>query len=59
MWLGVTKYSKNCVTSLPSEFRPIYEAATFGTPIPPNMPPTKLAVDGKHVVFLKFLFNIN
>ncbi|XP_060713707.1 fer-1-like protein 4 [Tachysurus vachellii] len=45
MWLGITKYSKNCVTTLPSEFRPIYEAATFGTPIPPNMPPTKLAVD--------------
>ncbi|KAK3536663.1 hypothetical protein QTP86_015460, partial [Hemibagrus guttatus] len=45
MWLGITKYSKNCVTSLPSEFRPVYEAATFGTPIPPNMPPTKLAVE--------------
>ncbi|XP_066527462.1 fer-1-like protein 4 [Hoplias malabaricus] len=45
MWLGITKYSKNCVTSLPAEFRPIYEAATFGTSLPPNMPPTKLAVE--------------
>uniref|UniRef100_A0A3B1KAX2 Fer-1 like family member 4 n=1 Tax=Astyanax mexicanus TaxID=7994 RepID=A0A3B1KAX2_ASTMX len=45
MWLGVTKYSKNCVTSLPAEFRPVYEGATFGTPLPPNMPPTKLAVE--------------
>ncbi|KAL6464660.1 hypothetical protein MHYP_G00269770, partial [Metynnis hypsauchen] len=45
MWLGITKYSKNCVTSLPAEFRPIYEVATFGTPLPPNMPPSKLAVE--------------
>ncbi|XP_076863627.1 fer-1-like protein 4 [Brachyhypopomus gauderio] len=45
MWLGVTKYSKNCVMSLPAEFRPVYEGATSGTPIPPNMPPTKLAVE--------------
>ncbi|XP_017548337.1 fer-1-like protein 4 [Pygocentrus nattereri] len=45
MWLGITKYSKNCVTSLPAEFRPIYEGATFGTPLPPNMPPSKLAVE--------------
>ncbi|TSK16233.1 Fer-1-like protein 4 [Bagarius yarrelli] len=45
MWLGVTKYFKNCVTSLPTEFRPMYETTTFGTPIPSNMPPTKLAVD--------------
>uniref|UniRef100_A0A672KT84 Fer-1-like protein 4 n=1 Tax=Sinocyclocheilus grahami TaxID=75366 RepID=A0A672KT84_SINGR len=25
MWLGITKYAKNCVTSLPAEFRPINE----------------------------------
>lgn len=46
MWLGITKYAKNCVTSLPAEFRPIYEEATSGTLIPRNMPPTKLAVEG-------------
>uniref|UniRef100_A0A4W4DYS2 C2 domain-containing protein n=1 Tax=Electrophorus electricus TaxID=8005 RepID=A0A4W4DYS2_ELEEL len=45
MWLGITKYSKNCVTSLPAEFRPIYEGVAFGTSIPPNMPPTKLVVE--------------
>uniref|UniRef100_A0A8C1STD0 Fer-1 like family member 4 n=1 Tax=Cyprinus carpio TaxID=7962 RepID=A0A8C1STD0_CYPCA len=31
MWLGITKYAKNCVTSLPAEFRPIYEEATSGS----------------------------
>nr|XP_021335523.1 fer-1-like protein 4 [Danio rerio] len=45
MWLGITKYAKNCVTSLPAEFRPIYEDATSGASIPRNMPPTKLAVE--------------
>uniref|UniRef100_A0A673IGM9 Copine-3-like n=1 Tax=Sinocyclocheilus rhinocerous TaxID=307959 RepID=A0A673IGM9_9TELE len=45
MWLGITKYAKNCVTSLPAEFRPIYEEATSGASIPRNMPPTKLAVE--------------
>ncbi|KAG1949657.1 fer-1-like protein [Pimephales promelas] len=45
MWLGITKYAKNCVTSLPTEFRPIYEEATLGTLIPRNLPPTKLAVE--------------
>uniref|UniRef100_A0A8C1SR92 Fer-1 like family member 4 n=1 Tax=Cyprinus carpio TaxID=7962 RepID=A0A8C1SR92_CYPCA len=34
MWLGITKYAKNCVTSLPAEFRPIYEEATSGASIP-------------------------
>ncbi|XP_051958046.1 fer-1-like protein 4 isoform X2 [Xyrauchen texanus] len=45
MWLGITKYAKNSVTSLPAEFRPIYEEATSGVSIPRNMPPTKLAVE--------------
>uniref|UniRef100_A0A672KVK3 Fer-1-like protein 4 n=1 Tax=Sinocyclocheilus grahami TaxID=75366 RepID=A0A672KVK3_SINGR len=31
MWLGITKYAKNCVTSLPAEFRPINEEATSGS----------------------------
>lgn len=52
LWLGVTKYSKNSVTSLPAEFRPIYETATFGMPIPPNIPPATLAVDGESNVSL-------
>lgn len=46
MWLGITKYAKNCVTSLPSDFRAVYEEATAGALIPRNMPPTKLAVEG-------------
>lgn len=45
MWLGITKYAKNCVTSLPSDFRPVYEEAAAGTLIPRNMPPGKLAVE--------------
>ncbi|TRY91493.1 hypothetical protein DNTS_029472 [Danionella cerebrum] len=45
MWLGITKYAKNCVTSLPADFRPIYEEATSGVSIPRNMPPTRLAVE--------------
>uniref|UniRef100_A0A672KN14 Fer-1-like protein 4 n=1 Tax=Sinocyclocheilus grahami TaxID=75366 RepID=A0A672KN14_SINGR len=45
MWLGITKYAKNCVTSLPAEFRPINEEATSGASVPRNMPPTKLAVE--------------
>ncbi|XP_065097285.1 fer-1-like protein 4 isoform X2 [Paramisgurnus dabryanus] len=45
MWLGITKYSKNCVTSLPADFKPIYEVGTSGALIPRNMPPIKLAVE--------------
>ncbi|XP_076124796.1 fer-1-like protein 4 [Alosa pseudoharengus] len=45
LWLGVTKYAKNCVSSLPEEFRPVHEEAYSGTPIPVNMPPSKLAVE--------------
>ncbi|XP_057217290.1 fer-1-like protein 4 isoform X2 [Triplophysa rosa] len=45
MWLGITKYAKNCVTSLPADFRAVYEEATAGALVPRNMPPTKLAVE--------------
>lgn len=46
MWLGITKYAKNCVTSLPADFRAVYEEATAGVLVPRNMPPIKLAVEG-------------
>ncbi|MGH0152742.1 UNVERIFIED_CONTAM: hypothetical protein FKN15_022842 [Acipenser sinensis] len=45
MWLGVTKYVKNNLSSLPEEFKPLYEQASFSTPIPSNMPPSKLCCD--------------
>ncbi|XP_031423274.1 fer-1-like protein 4 [Clupea harengus] len=45
LWLGITKYAKNCVSSLPEEFRPVQEEVIFGTSIRPNMPPCKLAVE--------------
>ncbi|XP_028854835.1 fer-1-like protein 4 isoform X2 [Denticeps clupeoides] len=45
LWLGVTKYAKNCVNSLPQEFKPMHEEVISGTPIPPNMPPSRLAVE--------------
>ncbi|XP_048878815.1 fer-1-like protein 4 [Brienomyrus brachyistius] len=41
-WLGVTKYAKNNISSLPAEFRPVCEEALSSMTIPPNMPPTKL-----------------
>ncbi|XP_063071629.1 fer-1-like protein 4 [Engraulis encrasicolus] len=45
LWLGITKYAKNCTSSLPEEFRPVYQEAVFGTAIPANMPPSTLAVE--------------
>ncbi|KAJ8412157.1 hypothetical protein AAFF_G00144240 [Aldrovandia affinis] len=45
LWLGITKYAKNSVNSLPEEFRPLYEEATASTPVPLNMPPIKLSCD--------------
>uniref|UniRef100_A0A8C7I1A3 Fer-1-like protein 4 n=1 Tax=Oncorhynchus kisutch TaxID=8019 RepID=A0A8C7I1A3_ONCKI len=32
LWLGITKYSKNCVTSLPAEFKPVFS----GFPVFPD-----------------------
>ncbi|XP_035244550.1 fer-1-like protein 4 [Anguilla anguilla] len=45
LWLGITKYAKNSVNSLPEEFKPLYEEATANTPIPINMPPSKLSCE--------------
>ncbi|XP_018611397.2 fer-1-like protein 4 [Scleropages formosus] len=45
LWLGVTKYAKNNLNSLPAEFRPVYEEAVSVAAIPPNMPPTKLVCE--------------
>ncbi|XP_071016401.1 fer-1-like protein 4 [Oncorhynchus clarkii lewisi] len=45
LWLGITKYSKNCVTSLPAEFKPVYEEAMGIIPVPMNMAPIKLSCE--------------
>uniref|UniRef100_A0A674C754 Fer-1-like protein 4 n=1 Tax=Salmo trutta TaxID=8032 RepID=A0A674C754_SALTR len=45
LWLGITKYSKNCVTSLPAEFKPVYEEAMGIIPVPMNMVPIKLSCE--------------
>ncbi|XP_045079897.1 fer-1-like protein 4 [Coregonus clupeaformis] len=45
LWLGITKYSKNCVSSLPAEFKPVYEEATGIIPVPMNMAPIKLSCE--------------
>ncbi|CAB1314447.1 unnamed protein product [Coregonus sp. 'balchen'] len=45
LWLGITKYSKNCVGSLPAEFKPVYEEATGIIPVPMNMAPIKLSCE--------------
>ncbi|XP_039590653.1 fer-1-like protein 4 [Polypterus senegalus] len=39
LWLGSTKYVKNNISSLPEDFKAIYDVPP---PIPPNMPPVKL-----------------
>jgi hypothetical protein len=51
LWLGITKYSKNCVTSLPAEFKPVYEEAMGIIPVPMNMAPIKLSCEGKSSTF--------
>ncbi|MBN3325149.1 FR1L4 protein, partial [Atractosteus spatula] len=45
VWLGVTKYVKNSLSSLPAEFRPLYEEATYTTPLPMSMPPARLSCE--------------
>ncbi|XP_043946076.1 fer-1-like protein 4 [Protopterus annectens] len=42
LWLGVVRYAKNSISSLPEEFRPIYEEATRTVDIPAGLPPCKL-----------------
>ncbi|KAJ7998679.1 hypothetical protein DPEC_G00207380 [Dallia pectoralis] len=45
LWLGITKYAKNCVGTLPADFTPVYEEATGITPVPVPLAPIKLACD--------------
>ncbi|XP_029468634.1 fer-1-like protein 4 [Rhinatrema bivittatum] len=45
IWLGVTKYAKNCTADLLEEFKPIYEKAGQIVDIPTNMPPSRLSKD--------------
>ncbi|XP_046882515.1 fer-1-like protein 4 [Hypomesus transpacificus] len=42
LWLGITKYAKNCTISLPGEFLPVCEPMPAGVPMPANMPPISL-----------------
>uniref|UniRef100_A0A4W3JUH3 Fer-1-like protein 4 n=1 Tax=Callorhinchus milii TaxID=7868 RepID=A0A4W3JUH3_CALMI len=42
MWLGITKYVKNNISSLPQEFIPVYEESTN---MPLTLPPIKLTSD--------------
>ncbi|KAL4648921.1 fer-1-like protein 4 [Arapaima gigas] len=45
LWLGVTKYAKNNLNSLPAEFQPLYEEAVSVAAVPASMPPTKLTCE--------------
>nr|XP_005986843.1 PREDICTED: fer-1-like protein 4 [Latimeria chalumnae] len=45
LWLGVTKYMKNSISSLPEEFQPVSEEATQTVALPRQMPPIKLTSD--------------
>ncbi|KAL0978832.1 hypothetical protein UPYG_G00176280, partial [Umbra pygmaea] len=47
LWLGITKYAKNCVSSLPAEFEPVYEEVLGITPVPisKNVAPIKLSCE--------------
>ncbi|XP_030632044.1 LOW QUALITY PROTEIN: fer-1-like protein 4 [Chanos chanos] len=53
LWLGITKYAKNCVTSLPAEFRPLHEEATTTAVIPTSVPPVKLQVEDRRYFQLR------
>ncbi|XP_078093137.1 fer-1-like protein 4 isoform X2 [Mustelus asterias] len=45
MWLGVTKFVKNNISSLPQEFIPVYEECERRTEISRPLPPIKLNSD--------------
>ncbi|XP_066558256.1 fer-1-like protein 4 [Amia ocellicauda] len=45
MWLGVTKYVKNSLSSLPAEFTPLYDNTPPTVPPPSNTPPIRLCCD--------------
>ncbi|KYO40974.1 otoferlin isoform A [Alligator mississippiensis] len=46
MWLGVTKYVKNCTAELPEEFKPLYESGQqTAARLPAHIPPSRLTRD--------------
>uniref|UniRef100_A0A3P8YYU0 C2 domain-containing protein n=1 Tax=Esox lucius TaxID=8010 RepID=A0A3P8YYU0_ESOLU len=45
LWLGITKYSKNCVSSLPADFTPVYEEAMGIVPVSIPMAPIKMSCE--------------
>ncbi|XP_072371523.1 fer-1-like protein 4 [Scyliorhinus torazame] len=45
MWLGVTKFTKSNISSLPQEFIPVYEEGVRRTEISRSLPPIKLNSD--------------
>lgn len=49
MWLGVTKYVKNCTAELPEEFKPLYESGQqTAARLPAHIPPSRLTRDGEY-----------
>ncbi|NWT05049.1 FR1L4 protein, partial [Mionectes macconnelli] len=45
MWLGVTKYAKNCLAELPEEFKYISESGEEIGQLPAHSPPSRLSRD--------------
>lgn len=47
MWLGVTKYAKNCMVELPEEFKYLSESRQEITQFSVHSPPSWLSRDGE------------
>lgn len=47
MWLGVTKYAKNCTVELPEEFKYLSESRQEITQFSAHSPPSWLSRDGE------------
>jgi len=47
MWLGVTKYAKNCLVELPEEFRYLSESGQEIAQLSAYSPPSRLRRDGE------------
>ncbi|XP_053573324.1 fer-1-like protein 4 [Bombina bombina] len=45
LWLGVTKYAKNCTSELPEDFKPLYDRAGQLVETPTTNPPINLSRD--------------
>lgn len=47
MWLGVTKYAKNCLLELPEEFKSLSESGQEIAQLSACSPPSRLSRDGE------------